>query len=130
MNRQARRLLVTGALLMALATLLGAFGAHSLRGTLNAGQFETFRTAVQYQFFHALGVLAIGLIVERITARSIVLAGWLLVLGVALFSGSLYAIVGGAPPFIGIVTPIGGLCLIAGWLYAAYAVAFDKGTLK
>ena len=128
MNRQARHLLIAGALLMALATLLGAYGTHGLRNVLDERQFETFRTAVQYQFFHALGVLAVGLIADRIVARSIVFAGWLLVLGIALFSGSLYAILGGAPSIIGIVTPVGGLCLISGWLVIAIAIIRTRTT--
>lgn len=122
MNLRSRRLLIAGTLLMALATATGAFGAHVLRDMLPERQFSTFQTAVQYQFFHSLGLLGIGWLADRLPGRWIGLAGALVVSGILLFSGSLYAILAGAPALFGIVTPIGGVCLIAGWLCAAFAV--------
>jgi len=122
MTRAARRLLIAGALLVALATLVGALGAHVLKPRLPVDRYEVLQTAVQYQFFHALGLLAIGLIAEYRPGRLIHAAGTLVLVGVLLFSGSLYAILAGAPSMVGAVTPLGGLCLIAGWLAAAYAI--------
>jgi uncharacterized membrane protein YgdD (TMEM256/DUF423 family) len=72
-----------------------------------------WHTAVQYHAWHALGLLAVGLAMESIWAKA---AGWLLVAGVLLFSGSLYALALGAPKGLGIVTPLGGLAFIAGWI--------------
>ena len=123
MNDQARRLLLTGAVLMALATMAGAFGAHSLKSVLSPEKLETFRTAVYYQFFSTLGLLAIGLIADRHPGRMIHIAGTLMLVGIVLFSGSLYLLVAGAPTLLGVVTPLGGLCLIGGWLCAALAIA-------
>jgi uncharacterized membrane protein YgdD (TMEM256/DUF423 family) len=122
MTRDARRLLIAGALLIALATMVGAFGAHALKPRLPGDRYEVLQTAVHYQFFHALGLLAIGLIAEHRPGRLIHAAGALVLVGVLLFSGSLYAILAGAPSTVGIVTPVGGLCLIAGWLVTAYAI--------
>jgi uncharacterized membrane protein YgdD (TMEM256/DUF423 family) len=118
----ARRLLIAGALLVALATMVGAFGAHALKPHLAIDRYAVLQTAVHYQFFHALGLLAIGLIAERRPGRLVHVAGALVLVGVLLFSGSLYAILAGAPSMVGVVTPVGGLCLIAGWLSTAYAI--------
>jgi len=123
MSLMSRRLLVAGALLMALATVIGALAAHVLKPRLPLGRFEVLQTAVHYQFFHALGLLALGLLADRQPGRALHAAGLLVLAGVLLFSGSLYAIVAGAPAFIGVVTPLGGLCLIGGWLCAAWALA-------
>jgi len=110
---------------MCAATVLGALGAHALQGRLSPDRLHVYDTAVRYHFYHSLGLLAIGLAV-RAGAGS--LARWsagLVLLGVVLFSGSLYVLCFGAPRAIGVVTPIGGLALIAGWLM--FAVAMLRG---
>jgi uncharacterized membrane protein YgdD (TMEM256/DUF423 family) len=119
----ARRFLMLGALLVALATIIGAFGAHALKSRLSADRHEVLQTAVHYQFFHALGLLALGLIIERRATRALIIAARLCLVGVVLFSGSLYAIIAGAPTAVGVLTPIGGLCLISAWLLAAWSLA-------
>jgi uncharacterized membrane protein YgdD (TMEM256/DUF423 family) len=119
----ARRFMMLGALLVALATVVGAFGAHALKTRLPVDRYEVLQTAVHYQFFHALGLLAISLVLERRHTRALAIAGWLIVAGVALFSGSLYAIIAGAPTVVGVLTPIGGVCLISAWLIAAWSLA-------
>jgi uncharacterized membrane protein YgdD (TMEM256/DUF423 family) len=121
-TNHARRFMMLGALLVALATIMGAFGAHALKPRLPVAHYEVLQTAVHYQFFHALGLLAIGLMLERSGARALVVAGQLICAGIVLFSGSLYALVAGAPTAVGVVTPIGGVCLISGWLIAAWAL--------
>lgn len=123
MQAQARRFCQLAALLLALATLIGAFGAHALKGRLSAERYDVLQTAVHYQFFHALGLLALGLLLDRLPLRTLRAAGWLLFAGVLLFCGSLYLIVAGAPRMIGVLTPVGGLALIAGWCVAAIALA-------
>ncbi len=117
-----RRAQAGGALLMASATVAGAFGAHALRGRLAPGDLELLHTAVQYQFIHALGLLLIGALAERRAQRGLRIGGDLLFAGVLLFSGSLYLLLCGAPRVIGALTPIGGACLIAGWCFAACAL--------
>jgi len=123
MQAQARRFCQLAAVLLALATLIGAFGAHALKGRLSAERYDVLQTAVHYQFFHALGLLALGLLLDRLPLRTLRAAGWLLFAGVLLFCGSLYLILAGAPRMIGVLTPVGGLALIAGWCIAAMALA-------
>ena len=117
-----RRALVAGALLMALATAVGALGTHALKATLTADRYGVLQTAVLFQFLHALGLLFIGVRLAQRVDRVLCLAGDLLLAGVLLFSGSLYALLGGAPRAIGLLTPLGGLCLIVGWCVAAIAL--------
>jgi uncharacterized membrane protein YgdD (TMEM256/DUF423 family) len=125
MQAQARRFCQLAALLLALATLIGAVGAHALKGRLSADRYEVLQTAVHYQFFHALGLLAVGLLLDRLPLRRLRAAGWLLFAGVLLFSGSLYLMLAGAPRLIGVLTPVGGLALIIGWCTAAIALRGD-----
>jgi uncharacterized membrane protein YgdD (TMEM256/DUF423 family) len=120
---RASQFMTLGALLVALATIIGAFGVHALKTRLPLDRYEVLQTAVHYQFFHALGLVALGLIIERRDSVALRAAGWLCFAGVLLFSGSLYAITAGAPTAVGVVTPIGGLCLISAWLLAAWSLS-------
>jgi uncharacterized membrane protein YgdD (TMEM256/DUF423 family) len=111
------------AILLALATAIGAVAAHALRARLPPDRFEVLQTAVHYQFFHSLGLLAIGLLTERVARPALtVAAGWLVFTGVTLFCGSLYLLLAGAPHALGVLTPVGGLALIAGWCLCALAL--------
>jgi uncharacterized membrane protein YgdD (TMEM256/DUF423 family) len=112
--------LAVAGLLLALATVLGAFGAHALKAQLAPDRLQVYETAVRYHFFHALGLLAIGLTLRFVDVGPVRWAAMLVLLGVVLFSGSLYALTFGAPRPLGIVTPFGGLALIAGWI--SYAI--------
>src|ERR1700722_19390846 len=114
------RALATAGILLALATVLGAFGAHALKAQLAPDRLQVYETAVRYHFFHALGLLGIGLTLRFVDTRRVRWAALLVLAGVVLFSGSLYALTFGAPRLLGIVTPFGGLALIAGWI--SYAV--------
>jgi uncharacterized membrane protein YgdD (TMEM256/DUF423 family) len=112
--------LTGGALLAALAVILGAFGAHFLKTTLTAVALQTFETAVRYQFYHAFALLAAGIIYKDFSNKKVEWAGRLFVAGMVLFCGSLYMLC--ALPtlrWIGAITPLGGLCFIAGWLLLA-----------
>jgi uncharacterized membrane protein YgdD (TMEM256/DUF423 family) len=115
MRAPARRFCQLAALLLALATLIGAVGAHALKVRLSADRYDVLQTALHYQFFHALGLLGLGLLLDRLPLRALQAAGWLLFGGVLLFCGSLYLLLAGAPPLIGVLTPLGGLALIAAW---------------
>jgi uncharacterized membrane protein YgdD (TMEM256/DUF423 family) len=116
MDIDARRVLASAGILLALATAFGAFGAHALRNHLAPERLQIYETAVRYHFFHSLGLLGIGLALRMIDSGPLRWAALLVVVGIVLFSGSLYALTFGAPRAIGIVTPFGGLALIAGWL--------------
>jgi uncharacterized membrane protein YgdD (TMEM256/DUF423 family) len=111
-----------GAILLALAVIIGAFGAHALQGRLDAYSKGVYETGVMYHFFHALGLLVVSFL-PRIGALSAPRAGWvsaLLLTGVVLFSGSLYALAISGVRILGAVTPFGGLAFIAAWVLLAY----------
>jgi uncharacterized membrane protein YgdD (TMEM256/DUF423 family) len=110
------RILASSGVLLALATLLGAFGAHALRGELSADRLSVYLTADRYQFFHSLGLLGVGLAAREGETGPVRWAAGLLLIGVVLFCGSLYALAFGAPQALGFLTPLGGLLLIAGWV--------------
>jgi uncharacterized membrane protein YgdD (TMEM256/DUF423 family) len=95
------------------AVMLGAFGAHALRNVLDAAHHELWHTAVEYHFWHAL---ALALAVACGSGKASRVAIWAFALGVLLFSGSLYGLALGAPRWLGIVTPLGGVAFMVGWL--------------
>jgi len=100
-----------------LAVALGAFGAHGLKGKLADNLFSAFETAVQYHFYHTLALLGVALLLQRSEATlPLLLSGWLFVVGIVLFSGSLYGLALGGPKVLGPVTPLGGVCFLAGWI--------------
>ncbi len=100
---------------------LGAFGAHALRERLSPELLAVFETAVRYQMFHALALLGVALLAPRASV-----AGWLFVAGTVLFSGSLYGLALSGSRWLGAVTPVGGLCFLAGWAALAWAFAFTR----
>lgn len=99
----------------ALAVCLGAWGAHALRARLPPDAIASWSTAVQYHLLHSVALLALALYASA-TMRSVSLSAVLFTAGMVLFSGSIYVLVLGGPRWLGPVTPVGGLCLIAGWL--------------
>lgn len=115
--------LVLAALLLASAVALGAFGAHGLKHKLSADLLQVYHTAVEYHVYHALGLLAIGLIMGFYPDVSGVRwAGWLLLAGIVVFSGSLYVLALSGIRWLGAITPIGGLAFIAGWITLAVSL--------
>src|SRR5690606_20488364 len=98
------------------------FGAHALQSRLAPERLAIFETAVRYQFYHALGLLVIGWIARSVEGGMLKWAAVLIVLGIVLFSGSIYALSFGAPRPLGVVTPVGGSALIVGWFLFAVAV--------
>jgi uncharacterized membrane protein YgdD (TMEM256/DUF423 family) len=105
-----------GALFAALTVAAGAFGAHALRQFLRADQLAVYETAVRYQGMHALGLFAVAWAIERWPGRPARAAGWLFLCGIGLFCGSLYAIALFEIRGVGMLTPLGGMSFIAGWL--------------
>ncbi len=121
-TQSSRWILAAAGLLLAAATVLGALGAHALSARLPPDRLRVFDTAVRYHFYHALGLLAIGL-AARADSALVRWAAALIIAGIVLFSGSLYALSFGAPRGIGVVTPVGGVLLITAWvLFAAGAL--------
>lgn len=110
----------TGALFAGLGVAAGAFGAHGLRAMLAEPLLLVYETAVRYQIYHALALIALAALAPRLPARRVRITGGLFVAGILLFSGSLYllALTGERP--LGMLTPIGGTCFLAGWVSLAW----------
>lgn len=115
--------------------MLGAFGAHALKSKITSDQLQVFETGVRYQFYHSLALLVVGLISLKFEHGGIRMAAWLFMAGIVLFSGSLYLLsnrewlgIEGWKSILGPVTPLGGLCFIAGWISLAWA-AFRSNQL-
>jgi uncharacterized membrane protein YgdD (TMEM256/DUF423 family) len=114
--------LVAGIIFAGLGVILGAFGAHALKQVLDAAQLQTFETGVRYQMYHSFALLAAGILYGHFPVKAVRLAATFFIIGILGFSGSLYALallqmqgivgLGG----VGIITPIGGLMMIIGWL--------------
>jgi uncharacterized membrane protein YgdD (TMEM256/DUF423 family) len=111
-----------GALSAFLSVAAGAFGAHALRTRLGPELLTTFETAVRYQMYHALGLLAVAWAATRWPGPLVHWAGWLFVVGTALFSGSLYALALTRVRWLGAITPLGGAAFLAGWACLALSV--------
>ena len=111
-----------GALALALAVGIGAFGAHGLRGKLDDYSMTIYERAVFYHFIHALGLLVVPLFVRAgvLTQAVGTRVSLLLLVGIVLFSGSLYALAVTGTRILGAVTPFGGICFIAAWLMLAW----------
>ncbi len=121
-----RTALLTGCFFGFLSVVLGAFGAHALKHHLSAGDLTIFETAVRYQMFHALALLAAGLGDSRGDPKKLGLASLAFAAGILIFSGSLYALVFSGVRGWGAVTPAGGLLLMTGWVLMG--AAFAKGS--
>ncbi len=111
-----------GSIFGALAVVLGAFGAHALRSRLDPRDMEIFETAVRYQMYHAFALFAAAWLLSR-NLPSAAFAAWGFIIGVVIFSGSLYLLVATGHRWLGAVTPIGGVAMIAGWCFLAFAAS-------
>ena len=116
-----RLLSATGALLLALATALGAIASHALGGTLDAGALHSFETAVEYQFIHSLGLLVAAILLERQPSKPLFIGAALLLVGILFFCGGVYASSLDGPRWIARLAPTGGVSLIVAWLVIAFA---------
>ena len=125
--------MTAGALFAALAVIFGAFGAHTLKETflMPQDQLAIFDTGVRYQFYHSMALLITGIAFSSFPAKQLKLAGTFFIIGIILFSGSLYAMtilrisgIGLGP--VGIITPIGGLFFILGWLFLFAGIVKKK----
>lgn len=106
-----------------IAVMLGAFGAHALKSRLTSEMMEIFQTAVQYHFYHALGLLAVGIIAVHLPESNWLKAsGWLMLAGIVIFSGSLYILSITGIKWLGAITPIGGTAFILAWILLTVAV--------
>ena len=123
MNDASKYLLIGGSVFAALAVVLGAFGAHGLKKVLTDEMMVVYNTAVDYHFIHALGILAIGILHHQFPeSRAMIWAGIAMIIGILLFSGSLYVLSITEIRKLGMITPFGGLSFIAGWLILAWGI--------
>lgn len=118
----SKTILMTASILLALAVVIGAFGAHGLKAHLSEAMLQTWKTGVEYHFYHALGLLLIGVLSVSMPTNLLNWSALFLFAGIFLFSGSLYVLVITGIKWLGAITPLGGLCFIAGWLLLFVAV--------
>jgi len=116
-----RTFVVLGAVSALLAVAAGAFGAHGLRGRLDASALATFETAARYHMYHALALLLAAWVAARWPVPQAAWAGWLFLGGTVVFAGSLYALSLTGARWLGAVTPVGGVLFLAGWACLAWA---------
>ena len=114
-----------GAIAGAIGVLLGAFGAHGLKSRVDPDLLAVFETGVRYHMYHALALLAVGWAATRWPGAWVSASGWLFLIGIVVFSGSLYMMTLTGARWLGAITPLGGLAFISGWV--ALAVAAWKG---
>ncbi|SES91234.1 DUF423 domain-containing protein [Paenibacillus sp. NFR01] len=122
-----RRLMAWGAILAMLSVAFGAFGAHMLKDAISEEDLQVYQTGVHYHMIHALGLILIALVIGQWgESPRLKWAGRLLCLGIILFSGSLYALSLSGISVLGAITPLGGVCFLAGWLCLAWE-ALSRG---
>ncbi|TCP66273.1 DUF423 domain-containing protein [Baia soyae] len=118
-----RLFLLLGSINMALSIALGAFGAHGLKDKVAEKMIANWNTGAHYHMIHALGMLVVGILLSKVQSSGMLTAsGWLMLVGVVLFSGSLYVMAVTGVTKLGAITPIGGLAFIVAWVLVAVAV--------
>lgn len=118
----SKQILMVASILLALAVAIGAFGAHGLKARLSAEMIMIYKTGVEYHFYHAIGLLLIGVLSVSYPSGLLNWSAILLVTGIFLFSGSLYVLAISGMKWLGAITPLGGLSFIAGWVLLFVAV--------
>ena len=127
MPRLAKLFLAIGAIAMLWAVALGAFGAHALKAQIAPELIAVYHTGVEYHFYHALGLLAVGLVAQRLPDSNWLRAsGWLMLAGIVIFSGSLYLLALTGIRAFGAVTPIGGVAFMVAWVMFSVAVVKSR----
>ncbi len=122
MNSLTQRFISLGAFMMALSVSIGAFGAHALKASFDAYSQAIFNTAVTYQFYHALGLLAIAFVLHVKQNSKIKIAGYLMLGSIFIFSGSLYILAISGIKWLGAITPIGGTGFVIAWILLIFGV--------
>jgi len=118
----SRIIITVASVMLALAVAIGAFGAHGLKAHLTPEMLQTYKTGVEYHFYHALGLLLVGVLSVSMPSNLLNWSTFLLALGIILFSGSLYVLAISGIKWLGAITPLGGLSFIAGWIFLFLAV--------
>ncbi|MBP6335383.1 MAG: DUF423 domain-containing protein [Bacteroidia bacterium] len=125
--------ILSGTFFGGLAVILGAFGAHALKAKITPEYLSIFETGVRYQFYHALALILLGLGMDKISTGSAQIAGYSFIIGIVLFSGSIYLLatrtilgIDSWKSILGPITPLGGLCFVTGWIF--FMIAAWNGT--
>ncbi len=123
LNQNSKKFLVIASFLFALAIAIGAFGAHGLKSIVSEKMLIIYNTGVEYHFYNTLGLFILAIIMNfKPNSKKLVLSAWLVLIGLLIFSFSLYALVLLNMPILGAITPIGGTLLIIAWLLTTYAI--------
>jgi len=123
MTTGAKLFLSAGGLAALAAVALGAFGAHALKNRLSAEMLAVWHTGVEYHIYHALGLLAVGLLTQQLPGSALLKwSGWAMLAGIILFSGSLYALALSGERWLGAITPVGGVAFLVAWALLVAAV--------
>lgn len=112
---------IIGAISGFLSVALGAFGAHGLEGRISEKMMKTWEKAVDYQMFHTTAIFVTALLMTKLSSTSLVSAGWFFLIGILLFSGSLYIYSTSGIKFLAMITPFGGVAFLIGWVLLGYA---------
>ena len=118
----SKTIIMAASVFLALAVAIGAFGAHGLKSHLSTEMLVTYKTGVEYHFYHALGLLLVGVLAYLMPSSYLRLSAIFLSLGIILFSGSLYVLAVSGIKWLGAITPLGGVSFIAGWVLLFVAV--------
>jgi uncharacterized membrane protein YgdD (TMEM256/DUF423 family) len=113
---------IVGAIMAFLAVALGAFGAHALKNRLTPDMLDIFEVGVRYHMYHALGLLAVAWATSRWPESNVTAAGWAFIVGIIIFSGSLYILSMTGMRWFGAVTPLGGIAFLIGWAILVWSV--------
>ena len=123
MTTSSKLFLSAGAIMAFAAVALGAFGAHALKSRLSAEMLAVWHTGVEYHVYHALALLAVGLLAAQLPESGLLKwSGWLMLAGIVLFCGSLYALALSGERWLGPITPVGGIAFLAAWVLFVVAV--------
>ncbi|RXJ96182.1 DUF423 domain-containing protein [Malaciobacter molluscorum] len=122
-NKNVKKILAIASFMMALAIALGAFGAHGLKSIVEPAMLKVYHTGVEYQFYNTLGLFATSFMIYlNPNSKKLILASWLILIGMIIFSFSLYLLVVLNMPILGAITPIGGTLLIIAWILIALSI--------
>lgn len=122
MNKLTKKFTFYGAIFMALVVALGAFGAHGLKNIVTKELLVIYHTGVEYQFYHALGLFCVAFVAHFNETKKIKIAGYSMMFGIVIFSGSLYAMTFTGIKILGAITPIGGIAFIVAWILLAVEI--------
>lgn len=126
LTNNSKKILCIASVMMAIAIAIGAFGAHGLKAIVSEDMLKVYNTGVEYHFYNTLGLFALAFIQNfKPQSKKLFIASWLILIGMIIFSFSLYLLVILNMPILGAITPIGGTLLIFAWLIIAYAILKD-----